>query len=154
MATTPFGIVIELMGTQIALNPTTALADLKTKGIELELPRGMEVPLGNIAGGLQSFIQACATAFGAGTITFPSAADFPEPIHTAFNITNSVSITITDLYLKIPGPGTDPTKQATAPTSYRLGAYFNIDGADLFTNKLRLKGFSMRIVSADQVKPA
>jgi len=128
-----FGIVLEVNGKEIALEPKTAIDQIKEKGIEAELPPGTEVHLGSLGGGLQGF----ATKLG---VNLPAKTDLPLPVlQEAYDTLISAELTINDLYLKIP--------PNNATKSYRLGLYVGWPQAKDLVGDLKLKGFSLKIDS-------
>jgi len=130
---TYFGIVLEVNGKEIALEPKTAIDKIKEQGIEAELPPGTEVHLGSVGGGLQGFVQTIDKKF-----SLPDKTDLPlKVLQDAYDTLTSAEITINDLYLKIP-PG-DGAK------SYRLGLYVGWPHAKDLVGSLKLKGFSLKI---------
>ena len=51
------GVAIELAGKTISLEPKNAIQELKTKGIEVELPPGERVYLGNRRRFTEKYLQ-------------------------------------------------------------------------------------------------
>jgi hypothetical protein len=145
MADTKFGFVLEINGQEIALSPKTALADVKAKGVEVELPPGTELRLPKAGDGLQGFINACSEAFGGGPVTLPT--DLPAPLDKATSYLSDVEITITDFWIRF--PPVDPTKV----TDYRIGAYVASTPIKLLGDTLKLKGFSVQIAGGAGIKP-
>jgi hypothetical protein len=131
-----FGIVLEVNGKEIALEPKTAINKIKELGIEAELPAGTEVHLGSIAGGLEKFAKTIDPSFA-----LPAQADLPlQPLRDAYGALTTAELTINDLYLKIPPAGSQDS------TAYRLGLYVGWSGdAKTLVGDLKLKGFSIKL---------
>jgi hypothetical protein len=128
-----FGIVLDVNGKEIALEPKTAINKIKEQGIEAELPAGTEVHLGSVGGGLQGFVRTIDPTFN-----LPKQEDLPLPIlQQAYGTLTTAEITINDLYLKIP-PG-------NGAKSYRLGLYVGWPEPKDLVGSLKLKGFSLKI---------
>jgi hypothetical protein len=129
-----FGIVLEVNGKEIALEPKTAINKIKDQGIEAELPPGTEVHLGSIAGGLEAFVKTIDSSF-----SLPKKEDLPLPVlQDSYEALKTAELTINDLYLKIPPAG-------QGPKSYRLGLYVGWPDAKALVGSLKLKGFSLKI---------
>lgn len=135
------GVVLEINGKEIALEPKTAINKIKEQGIEAELPAGTEVRLGSIAGGLQGFVQKFQPGF-----TFPAKTDLPTPLQGVYGALTTVELTINDLYIKVP-----PKEPAGGKNSYRLGIYVGWPTPQELVGNLSLKGFSVKI---QQIEPA
>jgi hypothetical protein len=136
-----FGIVLEVNGKEIALEPKTAINKIKEQGIEAELPAGTEVHLGSMAGGLEKFVQTIDPKFA-----LPDQNDLPLPaLQNAYGALKTAELTINDLYLKI------PPANSTDSTSYRLGLYVGWSGqAQTLVGSLKLKGFSVKLDGTGQ----
>ena len=79
-----------------------AAANLKENGLQMELPPGMEIPLGTAGGTLIEFLQIFDK-----NATLPNADknDFPEYLKPAFKELAGLTVTITELSVKIPPKG-------------------------------------------------
>ena len=135
------GVVLEINGKEIALEPKTAINKIKEQGIEAELPAGTEVRLGSIAGGLEAFVKKIDTSF-----KLPAKADVPGPLQGMYDALTTVELTVNDLYLKVP-----PQVPAGGKSSYRLGIYVGWPTPQTLIGDLSLKGFSVKV---QQIEPA
>lgn len=137
-----FGVVLEINGKEIALEPKTAINQIKAQGLEAQLPPGTEVRLGSIAGGLEGFVKGIDPTFA-----LPKKEDLPLPaLQSAYGTLTTAELTINDLYLKIPPT---PVGGNRPPTSYRLGIYIGWpNSVSLIGETLKLRGFSIRVESS------
>ncbi len=138
-----FGVVLEINGKEIALEPKTAINKIKELGLEAQLPPGTEVHLGSIANGLEGFVQGIDPNF-----KLPPKEDLPLPaLQKAYETLRSAELTINELYLKIPPK---PATGDAPPTTYRLGVYIGWPASvSLIGESLKLKGFSLKIASTE-----
>jgi len=135
---TYMGVVLEINGKEIALEPKTAITNIKQTGLEAGLPAGTEVHLGSIAGGLEGFIQKIDTSF-----KLPPKTDIPGPLQGMYGALTSVELTVNDLYVNIPPTAEKGKPQAS--TGYRLGLYVGWPEPQTLVGDLKLKGFSIKI---------
>jgi len=135
---TYLGVVLELNGKEIALEPITDITRIKQDGIEAGLPTGTEVHLGSIAGGLKELIKKVDPSF-----KLPEASEIPEALRGMYGALTSVELTVNDLYVKI--PPTADKGQPQASTGYRLGLYVGWSEPQPLAGDLKLKGFSVKI---------
>ncbi|HEY9830977.1 MAG TPA: hypothetical protein V6D26_10375 [Stenomitos sp.] len=142
-----FGIVFELDGTEIPLEPTTAIDDIKTKGIECGLKDGERVNIGKVGSRLKTIFET----FGVDSSSFleddgdfkPEVLPDIEPIKKGVDILTSAELAIEEFHLKIPGTETtDKNKYYTVG----LSAVWPGDTGKLIDSiDLKLKGLYFRI---------
>lgn len=131
------GVVLEIGGKEVALEPKTAINRIKEEALEVELPKGTEVQLGSIAGGLEGFAKSVYPGF-----KLPAKDDLPlEGLRGVYGVLTTAELTINDIYLKIPAE----KDSKGMPISYRLGIYVGWQEPVNLVGSLRLKGFSVRI---------
>jgi hypothetical protein len=110
-----FGVSLELNGTVISLEPKNAIQDLKTKGIEVELPPGERVYLGTAGGSLKSIFNTLGVddlddyVNDDGTLNEQQLPDI-APLRTAARIVSSAGLYVEEFHLRI--PGRNPTNTA------------------------------------------
>ncbi|WP_143438114.1 hypothetical protein [Hydrocoleum sp. CS-953] len=105
-----FGVVLEINGEDVAIEPTKAVTDAKKNGVEFSLPRRVEV---GTAADLAGFL---------GTLTdevpsLPSGDSFPSPLDTVYKKLTSLNLAVEELYLKVP-PSLDAAGVKLLPIFY------------------------------------
>ncbi|HEY3823369.1 MAG TPA: hypothetical protein VGL82_02375 [Bryobacteraceae bacterium] len=147
------GVVLEIEGKDIALEPKTPVNKISVYGLEAELPKGTEVLLGSVGGGIQSFVQSVT---GDPTWKMPDKKDLPGVVAGVYDTVMTAEITINDLYIKIPPKSNDEkTAAEKLETAYRLGVYVGWPKPQSLIGNLSLKGISIRVdKSATPALPA
>lgn len=111
-----FGVILEINGEDVAIEPPKAITDAKKNGVEFSLPRRVEV---GTAEDLTTFI----TTLTDDSFSLPTAEDFPSPLDSAYEKLVSLNLAVEELYLKVPpslnADGTPITP--TRPTTFNLG---------------------------------
>jgi hypothetical protein len=160
-AKTFLGVVFDFDGKEIALEPTTAINELKTKGLECGLKPGERIDFGPVGGRLRGLF----TALDMDPTTLDSFLDangkFKEDvlpdIEVLKNIVNllfDAELAIEQFHLKIPPTRKPPVAPATVgelitpalPTRYTVGlsATWGQEGGKLIGN-LKLKGVYFKV---------
>ncbi len=152
-----FGVSLELNGKVISLEPKNAIQELKTKGIEVELPPGERVYLGTAGDSLKSIFNTLGVddlddyINDDGTLNEQQLPDI-APLRTAARIVSSAGLYVEEFHLRIPGAnpaGSNPseiqnTKESTAYTvavsaEWKDGQGRLIEGLDLQLRGLYFK---------------
>ncbi len=155
------GVVFDFDGKEIALEPTTAITELKTKGLECGLKPGERIDFGPVGGRLRGIFSALD--MDASTLdSFLDANgkfkdDVLPDIDVLKNIVNllfDAELAIEQFHLKIPPTRRPPVPPATVgdpitpalPTRYTVGlsATWGADGGKLIGN-LKLKGVYFKV---------
>jgi hypothetical protein len=155
MADVKFGLVLDVNGHEVVLEPKTAINKIQDEPIELELPPGTEIRM-NIAGGLKAFINEMSTTFGGGKVTWPE--NLPEPLQTTINYLETLDITINEFWIRIAAKEvTDKDgkkgRKFVVPEDYRIGVYVSGATIGLF-GSLAFKGFIVQIAAGNGIKKA
>lgn len=132
------GVAFDLNGTPVTLEPKEAIDDIKQKGIELELPKRLE--LGKVGDGVDSILKQLGSNYRLNQET-PSEAgvqiisikeklpDF-SPLQNAYGKVETATLSVEKFHAKIPGQ-TD-TKNGQTETKYTIGlsATWQLDGPE------------------------
>ncbi|MEL7359650.1 MAG: hypothetical protein AAFN40_24350 [Cyanobacteria bacterium J06560_6] len=128
-----FGMVLELGGKEISLEPETAITEIKTKGIEVGLPQGQVVQIGGVGENLKSVLDSLgvdSTTFleikdvnGVKTAEIKDLPDI-QVLQNVVNLLFNAQLAVEQFHVKVPpthrippaAPGTQPTPGAPAPT--------------------------------------
>ena len=138
-----FGIILEINGEDVAIEPAKAVTDAKKNGVEFSLPRRVEI-------GTAAELRAFLTTLTDDTVSLPSGDSFPSPLDSAYNKLISLNLAVEKLDLKIPpsqnadGSTITPSK----PTTFTLGlsaTWSNNDKVDLITGRLAIKGLYVKV---------
>jgi hypothetical protein len=139
------GIVLEINGEDVAIEPAKALTDAKKNGVEFSLPRRVEV---GTAADLHAFLNTLTD----GVPPLPSGDNFPSPLDSAYEKVMSLNLAVEALTLKVPpsvkedGSGKfDPP----LPTTFTLGlsaTWSDNDKVELIQGKLAIKGLYVKLV--------
>lgn len=143
-----FGVVFELNGKEVALEPLTAINRIKQNGLECRLPD--PVHLGEIGDNLVSLLDTLGAdpkiIFDDENNVKPEIKELPiigEIVETVLE----ADVTIEQFYLRIP-----PTAAVNAPTRYTVGlsAVWDVEAGKgkLFGN-LYLKGLYLKVSNED-----
>jgi hypothetical protein len=93
-----FGVTFDINGTLIPVN-TDQLSELKTKGIELELPEDIKLGTG------KEFVEWVEKEFG---VKIP-LAELPPPLNTIATKLSELEVTIEKAYIHVPAKENEPT---------------------------------------------
>lgn len=110
-----FGVSLELGGKVISLEPKNAIQELKTKGIEVELPPGERVYLGTAGSSLNSIFNALGVDSVEeyidenGNLKVDQLPDI-APLQTAAKIVSNAELYVEEFHVRIPGK--DPNAPA------------------------------------------
>lgn len=138
------GIVLEINGEDVAIEPAKALTDAKKNGVEFSLPRRVEV---GTAADLHAFLNTLTDD----AVSLPSGDDFPSPLDSAYKKVMSLNLAVEELNLKVPpslnadGTAITPAK----PTTFTLGlsaTWSDNDKVELIQGKLAIKGLYVKLV--------
>lgn len=142
------GVILEIEGKEIALEPKTPVNKIAEQGLEAELPKGTEVLLGSVGGGIQSFVRSVTND---PKWEMPKKETLPAVVAGVYGAVMTAEITINDLYVKIP-PKSNETKTAAEKleTAYRLGVYVGWPQPQSLIGNVSLKGISLRVVKSAQ----
>jgi hypothetical protein len=164
-----FGIALELAGKVIALEPKNAIQDLKTKGIEVQLPPGERVYLGTVGESLVSIFGTLGVeADPVGTFLHVSGpnkgklkeSELPDisALKNAANLVFDAGLYVDEFHVRIPGSATTTDASgapapagAPAPkekTAYTVGlsAEWQGDAGQLITGlDLKLRGLYFKV---------
>lgn len=157
------GIVLELGGKEISLEPQTAITEVKTKGIEVGLPNNQVVNIGGVGENLKSILDSLdvesdfleiteVTQNGVVTKT-AKVKDLPdiEALQNTVNLLFNAQLAVEQFHVKVPPTHREPVAPATEPTpipaaergetKYTIGmsAVWLGDSGTLF-GSLKLKG--------------
>lgn len=138
------GVILEINGEDVSLEPTTSLANVKQTGVEYSLPRRVEV---GTAKELVTFLSTLADQ----EITLPSSTNFPEPLASVYKRLNDLNLTVEQLDIKVP-PSEDTKNNPISPeprTTITLGlsATWSAEGPiNLIDGKLAIKGLYVTLV--------
>lgn len=124
-----FGVAVELGGKVISLEPKNAIQDLKTKGIEVDLPPGERVYLGTAGNSLKSIFET----LGVDSISTYiddngnlKESELPDiaPLREAAKIVSSAGLYIEEFHIRIPGkaPG-EPASSSKIQNKKESTAY-------------------------------
>jgi len=94
-ASVNFGIVLEINGEDVAIEPAKALTDAKKNGVEFSLPRRVEV---GTAADLHAFLNTLTD----GVPPLPSGDNLPSPLDSAYEKVMSLNLAVEALTLKVP----------------------------------------------------
>jgi hypothetical protein len=155
------GIVLELGGTVIPLEPRSAINKIRTEGITCALPPGQKIVLRSLGAALYEIFESLGTdppefLNSNGTIDETKVpADF---LVVPLGLLASATLTVEDFYVKIPGSGSaasnpptptlTPTPTDRENTEYSIGvsATWAGDAGTLSsTIKLKLRGVYFKI---------
>ena len=128
------GVAFDLNGTAIALEPKQAINEIKTKGIELELPKKVE--LGQVGNGIDSILQKLGSDQTVSGIK-DKLPDF-TPLTTVYDKVTTATLNVELFKAKIPGSNylnekkkKDPNyKLSSTDYKYKIGlsATWELDG--------------------------
>ncbi len=155
-----FGVALELAGKTIALEPKNAINELKTKGIEVELPPGERVYLGTVGNSLKKILGTLGVPDGdidsfldsEGKLKADALPDIAA-LKKATGLVLGAGLFVDQFHVKIPGTATSGGGQSAAggaskdKTSYTVGLSAEwledagnlIDGLDLKLRGIYLK---------------
>jgi len=149
------GIVFELGGTVIPLEPRSAINKIRTEGITCALPPGKKIVLVSLGAALYEIFESLGTTPPAflnrdGSINEAEVpADF---LKAPLGLLSSATLTVEDFYVKIPGSGpatgSNTATTTTDNTEYSIGvsATWAGDAGTLSsTIKLKLRGVYFKI---------
>lgn len=164
-----FGVALELAGKTIALEPKNAIDEIKTKGIEVELPPGERVYLGTVGQSLGQIFgtlgveQATTDKFlnADGSLKESELPDIPA-LKKAAGLVLDAGLFVDEFHVRIPGTaaGTTPTLPAGTPpapgstgaakekTAYTVGlsAEWQADAGNLIDGlDLKLRGIYFKV---------
>lgn len=144
-----FGVSIELGGKVISLEPKNAIQDLKTKGIEVDLPPGERVYLGTAGDSLKSIFNTLGVDSvdsyidDNGNLVVTELPDI-APLRTAASIVSSAELYVEEFHIRIPGKedpsaSSDAIQNTKSSTAYTVAVSAEwkdnqgqlIDGLDL-----------------------
>jgi len=150
------GVAIELAGKTIYLEPKNAIQELKTKGIEVELPPGERVYLGTAGGSLKSIFSTLGVdelddyIDDNGNLVVNQLPDVP-PLRKAAEIVSSARLYVDAFHLRIPGsadpddPKIQNTKESTAYTVAVSAEWKDNQGELISGLDLQLKGIYFKV---------
>jgi hypothetical protein len=150
-----FGVALELAGKTIALEPKNAINELKTKGIEVELPPGERVYLGTVGNSLKKILGTLGVPDGdidsfldsEGKLKADALPDIAA-LKKATGLVLGAGLFVDQFHVKIPGTAaTLPGGASKEKTSYTVGLSAEwledagnlIDGLDLKLRGIYLK---------------
>ncbi len=111
------GVAFDLNGTAIALEPKEAINEIKTKGIELQLPQKVE--LGQVGNGIDSILSKLGSAQTVSGIK-EQLRDF-EPLTKVYDKVTEAILSVEKFHAKIPGSDYLDEKKKT-DTNYKLSS--------------------------------
>lgn len=129
-----FGVVLELDGKEISLQPKNAITQIAEKGIEVELPPGEQVALGTVGERLKGILTALGIDANSDSLNFINddgtinAAELPDipALQRVVNVFSTANLAIEEFHLRLPATGkptnsgqpstTSPSKSDTAYT--------------------------------------
>jgi hypothetical protein len=138
-----FGVILEINGEDVTIEPAKAVTDAKKNGVEFSLPRRVEI---GTAAELGAFLGTLTDD----TVALPSGDSFPSPLDSAYKKLVSLNLAVEELNLKVP-PSLNPDGTAitpTRPTTFTLGlsaTWSNDDKVDLISGKLAIKGLYVKV---------
>lgn len=157
-----FGVSLELAGKTISLEPKNAITEIKTKGIEVELPPGERVYLGTVGTSLSSIMTTLGVDSAEidsfldttnGTLKADALPDI-SVLQNAANLLVEAGLYVDDFHVRIPGnsaSATDAQGNKTVDktkTGYTVGlsAEWQEDSGQLIDGlDLKLKGVYFKI---------
>ena len=147
-----FGVVLELAGTEIPLEPKNAITEIKQKGLEVELPPDKTVSLGTVGQRLKDIMDALGvedTSFideSTGSIKASSLPDL-QAVQTLVNVLTQANLTIEEFHLRVPPTGTNTTvnKSETAYTVGLSATWTGDAGTLIESMDLKLKGLYLKV---------
>ena len=139
-----FGVILEINGEDVPLEPAKAVTDAKKNGVEYSLPHRVEV---GTAAELGAFLNTLANDVPA----LPSGDSFPTPLDDVYKKVISLNLAVEELNLKVP-PSLNADGSAITPprpTTFTLGLSATWSGnqkVELITGKLAIKGLYVKVV--------
>lgn len=150
-----FGVILEINGQDVAIEPAKVVTEAKTSGVEFTLPHRIEV---ESVGDLTTFVGTLTSD----TPKLPQASDFPSPLDQAYAKLQALNLAVEELTLKIPPSHISHIKDGKKegelvpippadqePTTFTIGlsaTWSNNDKVDLITGKLAIKGIYVKVV--------
>lgn len=152
-----FGIVLEVNDEPIALEPTTAISDIKTKGIDVGLPADKRVDLGRLGNSLRGVMESVgvdsATLDGfltaEGTVNADALPDI-DVLRNAINLLLDANLAVEEFHVKLP-PTEKPDGTAIIladreDTAFTLGLSATWqDDAGTLVGSLKLRGMYFKV---------
>jgi hypothetical protein len=158
-----FGMVLELGGKEISLEPQTAITEIRTKGIDVALPPNQTVRIGGVGENLVNVLNSLGVDSSFLEIREENGVkraeikDLPDidALKNVVNLLFDAQLTVEQFHVKVPpthrpaiAPATEPTPIPAAErgdTAYTIGlsAVWIGDAGTLFgdpQNGLKLKG--------------
>jgi hypothetical protein len=117
-----FGVVLEINGKLIPLEPVSAINKIKQEGIEVGLPPGMRVDLGEIGDTVDEVIKIFDDDWGTAPNTVKdqlASTDLPDPVQAIANKLLSARFAVEALHMKM--KPTAPDGSGTWEKKYTLG---------------------------------
>ena len=117
-----FGLVFDVDGKEVSLEPTTAINDIKENGIECGLPANTTVSLGRAGDRINGILKTFGTDSTIPTTDKEIEATLPdiEALQTAYKKVVDAVLTIEDFHVKIPGSKAKAINP-NASTLYTIG---------------------------------
>jgi hypothetical protein len=138
------GVILEINGEDVPIEPAKAMRDVKKNGVEYSLPHRVEV---GTAAELGAFLNTLADDVPA----LPSGDSFPSPLDDVYKRVTSLNLAVEELNLKVPpsvaADGITPI--APSPTTFTLGlsaTWSDNNKVNLITGKLAIKGLYVKVV--------
>ena len=136
------GVILEINGQDVAIEPAKAITDAKKKGVEYSLPR--PVTLGT-ADDLNDFLKTLADDVPA----LPTGDNFPSPLDKVYKKLTSLNLTVEELKLKVPPSLNEDGTPIASPksTAFTIGlsATWTDNEKVNITDKLAIKGIYVKV---------
>lgn len=121
-----FGLVFDVDGKEVSLEPTTAINEIKENGIECGLPANTAVSLGRAGDRINGILETFGTDSTIPTTDGEIDETLPdiEALKTAYKKVVDAVLTIEDFHVKIPGSKAKEIAtqmQQEASTLYTIG---------------------------------
>jgi hypothetical protein len=133
-----FGVVFELFGEVIALEPKNAISEIKTKGIECGLKPGQKIRIGTVGTRLKQILtgvglEESQTTFIKADGNFDDS-QLPDigPLKNAIGLLTQANLTIEDFHIRIP-PSAAPAAGANATPAPKQGTGYTVGLSAVWT---------------------
>ena len=151
-----FGVSLELAGKVISLEPKNAISEIKTKGIEVELPPGERVYLGTVGSSLNSIMTTLGVDDKIDSFLDPTTGALKkealpdiQALQDAVGTVVEAGLYIDEFHVRIPGSSASVNSKITKDkTAYTVGlsAEWQEDSGDLIQGlQLKLRGVYFKI---------
>lgn len=138
-----FGIILEINGKDVAIEPSKAITDFKKNGVTYNLNDRVEIGTAN---DLKAFLDTLAPDVP----DLPKANDYPTPLDTVFNKLTKLHLAVEKLELKVPPSLKADNSPITPaqPTTFTLklsATWADNDKVSLIEGKLAIKGLYVTV---------